>query len=728
MELIVGTEAIPAQPGDDVLTAAIRAGRTPAGCLCFGGDCPNCLAVVDGVAYVRMCQTAARDGMEIQPFPVTQPPPLPDEAPSAAPRRRFADAEIVVIGAGATGIAAAEARRTEGAQVVLLDSGQGDEVLAIYPGPEVVVRTATGDIVRYRAEDVVVATGAAEIQPVVEGSGLTGILTRRAAERLAAAGVDLGRVVAVGRPPEGVACRTAEGELVRFEGADRVEAVVTAGPDGTETARPCDTAVVDLGEYPRDVLARMGGPGVTAAGPAAADGAVPPVPATGTICPCSSVTVADLDSVWERGFQELELLKRATLAGTGTCQGGVCSPYLRSFVADRGSELQPTFTARPLARQMTIGEAAAGVRFPPIHRTGLDTVHRAAGARMDRAGGWWRPWTYGDFEAEYRAVREAVSLGDVSTLGKALVSGPDAVAFLEHVYPCRVGDLAPARSRYALILAESGGLLDDGLISALGDSQYALTFTTGGAGFIEAWLRDWAESLQADVRIMDRTHSLGAINVTGPLATELLARAGLAESVAFMRHRAADLAGVPCHVYRLSFTGEVSYELHHPYSRSRELWTELMRLGADLGIGPHGLDTLMTLRLEKGHVIVGRDTEPDSTPRRLGMDWAVRMDKPDFIGRAALARTETIPLDRRLVGFTMDGPSPVEGSPLFHADGSIGGYITSAAWSPTLGRTVMLGWTSLVDGAAPDEVQVDERPARLSPTPFYDPEGARARA
>jgi sarcosine oxidase subunit alpha len=158
-----------------------------------------------------------------------------------------------------------------------------------------------------------------------------------------------------------------------------------------------------------------------------------------------------------------------------------------------------------------------------------------------------------------------------------------------------------------------------------------------------------------------------------------------------------------------------------------DLWNALMDLGADLGIAPHGLQTLQTLRLEKGHIIIGMDTEPDSTPRRLDMDWAVKMDKPDFVGRPALARTNRLPLRKKLVGLSMEGVPPIDGTPVYR-DGAIGGYVTSAAWSPTLGSSVMLAWVDLVDGEVPDVVEVDGREARHVPTPFYDPEGVRARS
>ena len=175
----------------------------------------------------------------------------------------------------------------------------------------------------------------------------------------------------------------------------------------------------------------------------------------------------------------------------------------------------------------------------------------------------------------------------------------------------------------------------------------------------------------------------------------------------------------------MSFTGEAAFELHHPIDRSVELWRALMELGGDLGIRPHGLKALFGLRLEKGHVIVGMDSEMDSTPRRLGMDWAVRMDKPFFIGKPSLARTSKLPDSRRLTGFTMPGGAPVEGSPIW-SGAEIVGHVTGSWTSPILGRAVMLGWLKRTPFA--EQVQIDGREAVVAPTPFYDPEGHRARA
>ena len=717
--------------------AILRAGEQPAhgGTLCLAGDCGNCLAEVDGVAYRRSCQVAARPGLCVGRHPVVEMPPLPRVAssdPTAPPPareiavRRLA-ADVAVLGGGVSGVAALDAAERAGKSVLLLDARDGNEVVAIYPGPMVVVRTPTG-MAHVHARAIVVATGAAELQPVCPGNHLAGLVTARAAERLHADGIAMGSAVAIGTPPGGVPCTPLPGRLVRFEGGPdgRVRAVVTADEAGSETTTPCDTAILGLGRSPRDLLARMAGEApVTVAGPAADDFPLPPPPVEGVVCRCSGTTVDDLQGAWDQGFTELELLKRASLACLGTCQGGACLPHVRAWIGARTGATPEPFTARPASRQITIAEAAAEGYVDAFRRTALHDEHLALGGRMDRFGGWWRPWHYGDAVAEYWAVREGVSIGDVSTLGKLVVSGSDVVELLERIYPCHVADIKTGRSRYALVLNERGHVMDDGMILRESETRFVLSFTSGGAANAEMWIRDWIETWRLRVHVLDRTMSLAAINVTGPLARALLIRCGLADPPRFLGHVHADVAGVPCHVMRLSFTGEAAFELHHPVDRSIELWRALMDLGADLGIRPHGLQALFGLRLEKGHVIVGMDTELDTTPRRLGMDWAVRMDKPRFIGRAALQRTATLPDHRRLVGFTMPGPAPTEGSPIW-SGGEIVGSVTGSWASPLLGHAVMLGW--LRRAPFPDRVTIDDREAVVSATPFYDPEGHRARA
>jgi glycine cleavage system aminomethyltransferase T len=669
--------------------------------------------------------------MIVDRYPLDIPPPLPTKDPPGhnlpASIANHIHCDVVVIGNGVAGQAAAVEAEHKGCKVVILDDKNGQEVIGIYPGPLVVARTNDRILNVCPRQEIVVATGAAEIHPVVEGNQLAGILTARAASELVSVGLDLGRVVAIGTPPENFAFEHAEGELLRFEGETRVKAVIVQSPEGIERRIECNTVSVGLGFSPRDALARMGnGLPVRVVGGAARAADLPQCPTAGTVCHCAQVRVSDLESIHERGFHELELVKRASLAGTGTCQGNVCMPYIRSFLAARGESSQPPFTARPVTRQLTIGEIAAGSYLEATPRTSLDAEHRRLGARMERLGGWWRPWNYGDTTNEYWAVRKHVSLGDVGTLGKMLVSGPDALELLERLYPTKVASLKRGRARYTLLLSERGYVIDDGLICRDDDTRFTLTFTSGGSSFAEMWVRDWAESWKLDVRLLNQTMSLGAINVTGPLSRELLSRAGLDDPPQYMHHSRAAVAGVDCRVFRLSFTGELSYELHHAITDSVTLWHRLLDLGADLGVRPHGLEALLKLRLEKGHILIGQDTEFDSTPRRLNHEWAVKLDKPDFVGKPAILRTNKEPLDRQLAGFEMEGQAPMEGALIWHGK-EYAGYVTSSAFSPALDKAIMLGTLKLFNGKLPTEVTIDGRGAHRVSTPFYDPEGTRAR-
>jgi glycine cleavage system aminomethyltransferase T len=278
-----------------------------------------------------------------------------------------------------------------------------------------------------------------------------------------------------------------------------------------------------------------------------------------------------------------------------------------------------------------------------------------------------------------------------------------------------------------LLLDERGYIMDDGLICRERADRFYVTLTSAGASVGEMWIRDWAESQGFDVRLLNQTQSLGAINVTGPHAAELLARAGVERLPGFARHGVAKVSGVACRILRLSFTGELSFELHHAAADSVRLWRALLEHGQDLGIHPHGMDVLFQLRLEKGHVIVGQDTDFDSTPRRIHHEWAVRLDKPEFLGRQAVIRTNNVPLDRQLVGLEMALPAPMEGAVVWNGS-EYAGYVTSSGTSHRLGKAVMLAWIRLANGQLPDKVTINGRTARRAQLPFYDPGNERPRA
>jgi sarcosine oxidase subunit alpha len=695
---------------------------------------------------------------------------------------RHLHCDVIVVGAGESGRASASAAAVRGERVVLCDEGdvaehpEGVEVLArhaaigVYEGPMVALASAEG-LVQVHPRRIVTATGASEVHPVFPGNDLPGVMLGRAAVGLAERGVAPGRrAVVVAGHGEGIEHMTVlrnagvpiavvvvpsvladqvpddvrtmiDATVVRAEGKDRVRFAVLRDADGVTRGIGCDLFVLSVGLSPRDDLARMSAAGeVELVGDAARDGArMASMPAAGTVCLCEDVSVGDLERAWAEGFRSSELLKRYTTATMGPCQGAMCGRHLAAFAAAQRTHTSAAAnttttartTARPPARPVPLAALAAAVHPVIEKRTSLHDVHVAAGARMGWSGSWLRPLRYGDVEEEYRAVRERVSLMDVGTLAKFLVTGPDATALMDESFPTRFDDLAPGTSRYLLALDEAGYVFDDGLVCGLGEEGWYLTSTSGGADRMEAWLRDRADRLRLRAHVIDLTAERGAILVAGPLARSLLGELTDAplDPGAFppLGVRELTLADVPCGAIRSGFVGEVAFELHHPRSRGPELWEAIVRQGDGLGIRPHGLDALEILRLEKGHLYVGQDTMPDDTPAKLGLGWAVAPGKT-FAASRALERLARTPPDRRLVGLAFDrGGAELRGVPL-RSGGRIVGRVTSAGWSPTLERSIGLGWIRREPGGdLPDALRADHVTARVVPTPFLDPEGERLR-
>ena len=663
------------------------------------------------------------------------------------------------------------------------------DAIGIYDGLQVPVN-ARDHVRLVWPQRVVVATGAVDRHPVFANNDLPGIWLSRGAVRLAAVhGLQPGkRAVVVGDTAEtlvliealqrvdveiaavitqsketiaAAGMETLEGRVVRAVGRKHLKAVIVATPDSALKKVRCDALIVASGLEPRDSLLRqVDSPRVSGAGEVLAPGcsldeaidsgrraatledqpfeAYHPSSSSepeGFVCLCEDVEVRDLADAWAEGFDSTELLKRYSTSCMGPCQGALCHAHLRTFVAARvpgTPSLSAATTARPPARPITLERAAAGKRFDLQQRTALHDRHLALAATMERVGAWIRPQTYGNPGVEYRAVREGVSVMDVGTLGKFLVAGRDAVPFLEHLYPCRVSDLEPGRIRYALLLNEAGHVTDDGMICALDTGRYYVTFTSGGSEQAEAWMRHWIDMLQLDVHVINETSSRGAINLAGPLARDVLAdlvNGGVdPQSFPYMRARELVVAGVPCIVIRLGFVGELSYELHHPSRRSVELWDSLLKAGAKHDITPHGLETLRLLRLEKGHIIIGQDTDFDSGPRNLGLEFAVKLDKPSFVGKIAVVRNLQTPLRHRLALLRFDDGAPPEGAGLFQDEIPVG-HLTSAGLSPALGCGVGLGYLRASGGDFPNVVRCSSgEVGHVVSRAFYDPEGIRVRA
>lgn len=652
--------------------------------------------------------------------------------------------------------------------------------LGVYEGPHVPL-VGEGELVHIHPSSVVVATGATEEHGIFPGNDLPGVMLGRAAAALAGIhGVPPGeRAVVVVRTEEGlghlqtlidagvrIAATAVSASLASRVPADGAGEVVLDGDvreaHGGSSLRSvvlrrgrmgkrfdCDLLVLSLGLSPRDGLARMALPSeaVSLVGDAAAQPRVDPCGAEGTVCLCEDVSVHDLEQAWDEGFRNTEILKRYTTTTMGPCQGAMCGRALSCFAASKGGEARaptggsdpvdaaPRTTARPPARPVTLEMLAAGVHEIIDKRTSLHELHVAAGARLDRSGGWLRPFTYGDWREEYRAVRERVSLMDVGTLGTFTIAGPDAGELVDRLFPCRTDDLVPGRTRYVLTLDEAGYVMDDGLLGRVDEREWQLNSTSGGAARTDARLRDFADRFALDVHVLDRTAQWGAINVAGPYARDLLERLTDdpidAATIPYPGFADITVAGVACRAIRTGFVGELSFELHHARRRGPELWAALAEAGRDWDVRPHGLDALELLRLEKGHVYLGQDTMPDDTPAKLRMGWAVDMAKPWFVGKPALERMDELPPSRRLVGLEfIGGPgatAELRGEPLMRSDRVVG-RVTSAEHSPVLDRAIGLGWVRAIDGVFPDRLQTGSGAlATVVPTPFYDREGVRTR-
>ena len=647
--------------------------------------------------------------------------------------------------------------------------------LGVYEGLHVPL-AGDGELVHVRPSDVVVATGATEAHGVFPSNDLPGVMLGRAAAALAGIhGIRPGRRAVVDvrteeglqhlqtlidaeveiaatavpgsmvdRLPPGAGEVVVDGEVHEVLGAGAVRAVVLRrGSEGKRFG--CDLLVLSLGLWPRDGLARMALPeeAVALVGDASREMADDPCGHEGIVCLCEDVSMHDLAQAWDEGFRNAEILKRYTTTTMGPCQGAMCGRALSCFAASKDGAARagatpaasPRTTARPPARPVTLEMLAAGVHEIVDKRTSLHEVHVAAGARLDRSGGWLRPFTYGDWREEYRAVRERVSLMDVGTLGKFTIAGADAAELVDRMFPARIRDLQAGRTRYVLSLDEAGYVMDDGLLARVGEREWYLTSTSGGAARTDARLRHLADRLGLDVHLLDRTAQWGAINVAGPHARDLLARltddAIGSTELPYPGFADITVAGVACRAIRTGFVGELAFELHHPRRRGVELWRALEAEGRAWGQRPHGLDALELLRLEKGHVYLGQDTMPDDTPTKLGMPWAVDASKPWFIGKLALERLAALPVGRRLVGLEFTGgphdTASLRGEPLLVGEAVVG-RITSAERSPALGRGIGLGWVRTHDAAVPDRLETAPGAvAVVVPIPFYDPHGGRVR-
>lgn len=461
------------------------------------------------------------------------------------------------------------------------------------------------------------------------------------------------------------------------------------------------------------------------------------------ICFCEDVTGKDVHTAIDEGYNSLELLKRYSTISMGPCQGKMCSVNTIHLCARANGwsvNQTGTTTARPPTMPVPLG-VLAGQNMEPVKLTPVHDWHEGHGAKMMVAGLWLRPEHYGDPLAEVEAVRQRVGLIDVSTLGKLRLTGPGAPRLLERLYVNRWRKLAPGRVRYGIMCNDEGIVLDDGVTACLAPQEYYMTTTSSGAGPIYEWIQWWVQSGWGQaVQVISMTDDYAAFNLAGPQSRALLSQL-VSEDVSndhfpYMHVREMEVAGVPCRLLRIGFTGELSYEIHCPAAYAADLWQTILEAGADYGILPFGVEAQRVLRLEKAHIIIGQDTDALSDPLAAGMGWAVKLDKDDFLGHRSLARISEEGLEKRLTGFTMAQPDlvPEEGLQIVERDAQgalrIIGHVTSSRFSPTLQQTIGLCWlpSSTVSDGQSFAIRLEDgrlAQAQVHEGAFYDAAGER---
>jgi sarcosine oxidase subunit alpha len=413
------------------------------------------------------------------------------------------------------------------------------------------------------------------------------------------------------------------------------------------------------------------------------------------------VTTKDLKAAIAEGYDSAELVKRFTTATMGPVQGKLEAVNTVAIVAGAtGQSIADTGTTtwRPPYAPVTLA-ALAGRPLEPVRSSPMQPWHGAHGAVPLQAGAWIRPDHYGDPAAEARNVRENVGIIDVTPIGKLDLRGPDVSRLLNLVYVNKWSKLGIGKVRYGVMCAEDGVVLDDGVTGRLGAEHYLMSTTSSGAATIWEWLENWLQTEHPDwrVHITPVTTAYASINVAGPKSRQLIERVTEGvdtsnEAFGYMNVRTGRIAGVDdCVLWRIGFTGELSFELHVPASYGLHIWETLLDRGADLGVAPFGVEAQRILRLEKGHLIVGQDTDGLTRAFSAGLDWAIKLDKDDFAGQPELAWQHEDGSGMRLVGMQpLDGSVlPPEASQIVEA-GRIAGRITSSRMSPTLRRSICL--------------------------------------
>ena len=473
----------------------------------------------------------------------------------------------------------------------------------------------------------------------------------------------------------------------------------------------------------------------------------------------NDVKVSDVQLAAREGYESVEHTKRYTTLGMATDQGKLSNINGLAVLSDALAAPIPsvgTTTFRPPYTPLTVGAIAGEARgdlFQPVRQTPIHALLDEAGATWEPVGLWRRPYAFprsGEtvHDAVMREVsntRQAVGMLDASTLGKILVKGPDAGRFLDMLYTNMMSSLKPGRCRYGLMCSENGFLIDDGVVARIDDQTFLCHTTTGGADHIHAHMEEWLQTEWWDWKVYtaNLTEQFAQVAVVGPQARALLESLGgdmdlSPEALPFMAWAEGTIGGIRARVFRISFSGELSFEVAVPAGDGAAFWRALMQAGQPLGVMPYGTEALHIMRAEKGFIMIGDESDGTVIPQDLGLGWAISKKKHDYLGKRAQARLHMASDQRwQLVGLeTLDGSTLPDGAYAVasgHNDTgqrNMIGRVTSTYHSPTLGRGIAMGLVlhgpdrmgETLSFAKTDGTTVE---AQIVDPVFYDREGAR---
>lgn len=473
----------------------------------------------------------------------------------------------------------------------------------------------------------------------------------------------------------------------------------------------------------------------------------------------NDVKVSDIRLAAQEGYESVEHTKRYTTIGMATDQGKLSNVNGLAILADSLNAPIPsvgTTTFRPPYTPISLGSIAGearGVLFKPTRQSPIDAWQDANDAVWEPVAEWRRPYTYRrDGETTSQAVtreinntRTGVSVLDASTLGKILVKGPDAAKFLDMMYTNMMSSLKPGKCRYGLMCTENGFLFDDGVVARLSEDEFLCHTTSGGSDRVHAWMEEWLQTEWWDFKVYTTnvTEQFAQIAVVGPNARKLLEKLGgmdvSNDALPFMGFVDGELAGIQARPFRISFSGELSYEIAVPAAEGQAFWDKILEAGEEFGIMPYGTEALHVMRAEKGFIMIGDETDGTVIPQDLKLGWAVSKKKEDFIGKRAMEREFMQRADRKqLVGLLTenpqdvlpDGAHAVEGGKNRYGQENMIGHVTSTYFSPTMNHSIAM---ALIQGGSKRMGEVLTFPlandkvikATVVDPVFYDKEGER---